>query len=809
MYDPESEKKWNTYWKENEMFLFDETDRKKPIFIIDTPPPNTTGELHMGQVYWISYIDSIARYKRFKGYNVLYPQGWDTQGFPVELQVEKDHKGLSKEEFYNKCVEYATKNLNKMKEQMLEMGASFDDRYEYVTMSDDYHRKIQLSLIEMQEKGLIYLADHPVEWCPHCKSSISREESDDVEKNTTLNYIEFKFDSKEEKSIIIATTRPELLHACVAIMVNPSDERYNKLIGKEAIVPIFGQKVKVFSDESIDKDFGTGAEMVCTFGDKHDAELYYKYNLRLIKSIDDDGRLINAGKYEGLSIKEARSAIIDELRTLNLLSKQDNLKHSVKIHDRCSSEIEIISSLQWFVKTKEFSGKLKEYAKQIKWTPANTIQKLFDWADYIEWDWNISRNRVFGTPIPFWYCSDCHYILAADKEKLPINTSSIKPPIDACPKCGSHNLVGEEKVCDVWVDSSITPMIIAGWPDNKELFKRAFPVSVRIQGVDIIRTWAFYTTLRTMLLTDNKPFENLLLNGMILGKDGREMHKSFGNGVNPRDAIKQYSIDSIRLWVAISGDIGSDKKYSDSLLNYSKSFILKVYNSAMFIKNLIDKSMPPEEPPPKGFELLDIWIINRFNEVVKEADKYYSEFNLYGAAMALVNFYWYEFCDYYIEDVKYRVYSDGESISKKAALYTLNYIMSNSLVMLAPIIPHAAEEINSLFSDSSVFNKKFPEYKELAPEETYTINGYIFKSSIVNIDYINAGKFVNQIITDVRKEKAQRKLALNAPVKSIKLEVPETYYEIAKVSEKDLKGILNADKITLTKSNEYSLSLDL
>ena len=807
MYDSAAEEKWNNYWKEHEMFLFDEKDTTRPMFIIDTPPPNTTGELHIGQVFWVSYIDSIARYKRMKGYNVLYPQGWDTQGFPVELQVEKSNKNLSKEEFYQKCIEYATENIKKMKAQMLQLGASFDERYEYSTMSDDYHRKIQLSLIEMKKKDLIYLADHPVEWCPHCKSSVSREELEEVEKETKLNYINFKLNSKDEKFINIATTRPELLHACVAIMVNPEDDRYKEFIGKEVITPIFEKKVKVLTDPSIDKDFGSGAEMVCTFGDKHDVELFYKHNLKLIKSLDSDGHLINADKYTGLDIKEARKSIIEELKNINAFTNSESLKHSVKIHDRCSSEIEIVSSLQWFIKTKEYSEKIKEYAKQINWIPENSIQRLYDWANYIEWDWNISRNRTFGTSIPFWYCKDCNYIIAPDESVLPINTSGAKPPVDKCPKCNSTNIVGEDKVCDVWVDSSITPMIITGWPDNKELFNKAFPATIRMQGVDIIRTWAFYTILRSMLLNNNKPFENILINGMILGRDGKEMHKSSGNGVNPKDLIEKYSIDSIRLWVALSGDVNMDKRFSDDALNYAKSFIIKLYNSAMFIQKSFDKYSHPEQPPDKSFGLLDIWILNRLNKVIKEVDKSYSEFNLNGAMKKIVDFYWYEFCDYYLEDVKYRIYRDKPNDNTKAALYTLNYVLSNSLKMLAPVIPHAAEEVNALFNDTSIFNTEFPKYKDIESQVDYVINGIIFQSGIVDIDYIDAGNLINKIISDVRKAKASKKIALNKQIKQIDITIPEQYYKVIEVSKNDILGILKSDDVKVSKGTQYSISI--
>ncbi len=329
--------KWRGVWRDKKLFLFDEKSGK-PIYIIDTPPPFTNGALHMGQVFWISYIDAIARYKRMCGFNVLYPQGWDAHGFPTEIAVEKKYgKSLSRQEFQKRCMEESVENIFTMKQQMLNLGASFDERYEYTTTSKDYMAKVQLSILEMYNKGLVYRTLHPVEWCISCATTISREQSIEKEEDSFLNYIDFELKGKKNEFIQIATSRPELIHACVAIAVNPKDERFASFIGKHVLVPLSTRSVPIIGEDNADPTFGTGAEMVCTFGDKQDVSLYYKHKLELIEAMDDHGKLKNAGKFDGMNLKDGRKAVIEALKESHQLRKQEKITHMVKVHDRCST----------------------------------------------------------------------------------------------------------------------------------------------------------------------------------------------------------------------------------------------------------------------------------------------------------------------------------------------------------------------------------------------------------------------------------------------------------------------------------------
>ncbi len=795
--------KWIRYWKENKLFLFDDKS-DKPLFVIDTPPPFTDGALHMGQTFWVCTIDTIARQRKMKGYNVLYPQGWDIHGFPTERAVEKKYgKGLPRKEFYDRCMEVSKDAIATMRNQMLALGASFDERFDYYTISDDYLAKVQLSVLLMYDKGMVYRAAHPVEWCVYCATAISREQLEEKEEDSFLNYIDFPVSEAPEKKITIATSRPELLHACVAIAVNPEDHRYTAFIGKTAKVPMYSRDVPIIGDNAVDKEYGTGAEMVCTFGDKRDITLYYKHKLALIDAMDDKGVLKNAGKFNGVKIKDARGAVIDELKSQGLLKKQVKIRHVIKIHDRCSNPIEFITSMQWFMKTKENADKIKQLANEITWIPEFTKQRLLDWADFIDWDWVISRNRVFGTPIPFWSCEKCGEIVPADRKKLPVDPVTAKTPVKECPKCHGR-LIGESSTLDGWIDTSITPMIIAGWPDKKDLFEKTFPSSIRIQGTDIVRTWAFYTIYRTWALSGSKPWESVIAHAMILGPDGTEMHKSLGNVILPSELMSKYQIDAIRLWVALSGGITKDKPFLYQDMDYAKSFINKLFNTANFVKLALDKGRLPKKEPHKDLNIFDMWILNRLNETVKSVSKAYDGYMLYEALNTAINFYWHEFADFYIEDVKHRVYSEDAKMkgSKEAALFTLNNVLSTMLRLFAPAAPFVCEEINSMMGNKkSIFTQQFPSYTEESSPASYAINGLVFRSAVLDIDYINAGAFINGIISEVRKQKAQGRVALNRELTSININVPDEYYNAVLVARADIMKICKAAKVEVEKGN--------
>ncbi len=384
-----------------------------------------------------------------------------------------------------------------------------------------------------------------------------------------------------------------------------------------------------------------------------------------------------------------------------------------------------------------------------------------------------------------------------------------KPSIAKCPKCDGR-IVGTKDTCDSWVETSITPLMIVGWPDNKNLIERGFPNGVRIQGTDIVRTWAFSTIFRSYIIGGNKPWEHIICHGMILGTDGREMHKRLGNGIYLPDLIPKYSADTVRLWVALSGGIGKDKIFSYQEMDFARSFVNKLYNSANFVKMSLEKGSLPKEEPHKYLNIFDVWILSRLNQTIKEVTEAYDDFNLYNAMNKAISFYWHEFADYYIENVKHRVYSEDKKMenSKKAALFTLNHILQQSLILFAPVLPFVSEELHHEFSKTSIFKEKFPTYAEKPNPSSYVINGMIQKSGL-QIDYESVGALLNNVIGEVRKVKAQSHIALNKEITAININVPDEYISAVTDSADELKQICKVQDVKITKSKDFSVSVKI
>ncbi len=778
-YSKEIEEKWQRVWEERGIHGFNK-DSEKPTFVIDSPPPFTSGKLHMGHVLSYSYFDFVARFKRMKGFNVLYPQGWDAQGFPTEVKVEKKYGRLPKEEFRKKCIEFSNEMIKNMKKQMKAMGFSPDWRFEYVTTSPSYHKIIQLSVLEMYEKGLIYREKHPVLFCPYCSSAIAKAETEEKEEETTLYYIEFEYeDGQKKKPLIIATTRPELLHACVAVVVG---KKYEKLDGKTAITP-FGKRVKIFHDKDVKEEFGTGAVMVCTYGDKQDLVWQKRYKLDVVEGIDKRGKIKNSPFYDGFSIKEARKKVIKALEEKSKIIKKEKIKHTVKIHDRCKKEVELLPSMEWFAKVREHKEKIKEIAKKVKWVPSFTISHLFHWIDSLDWDWVISRDRVFGTPIPFYVC-ECGEVRAVEKEKLPFYPENAEKIV--C-KCGKE-MKPEEKVFDVWIDSSVTPLIISGWKVDEELFSKTYPNSLRPQGVEIIRTWAFYTLYRCFFLTGEIPWKEILLNGNVLGVDGKKMSKSLGNVIDPDELLNNYSADAIRQWAAMSGVLAKDRPFSYEDINFAKQFLNKLWNASRFIEIALEGALEGEERisevDVKELEEVDKWILIELEELIKDLEKRMESYDFRNYIVELQNFVWKKFCDFYIEYVKWRVYSGKK---KREAQYTLYIVLSAITRALFPISPHISEEISSVV---------------LKNQKTITELGWM--SIEVGLTKEEKEKIkervemLNKIISEIRNYKARNQLSLKEELERVTIHSP---IEISSVIE-EIKNVGRVKEIELKSSNE-------
>ena len=727
------EEKWVNTWQDS-MYYFD-WDSQKPRFIIDTPPPYPTGNFHIGNALNWCYIDFVARYKRMRGFNVMFPEGWDCHGLPTEVKVEEINgitkNQVSREEFRRMCVELTTKNIERMRKSLRRLGFSIDWSNEYITMDPSYFGKTQRSFVQMYENGRIYQQNHPVNWCPRCETAIAFAEVEYDARDTVLNFLNFD-------KLKVATTRPELLAACVAVAVNPDDERYRDYVNTEVSVPVFGHKVKVIADKSVDPTFGTGVVMICTFGDKQDVRWWVEHGLPLRKAIDRTGKMTDiAGKYSGLTTEECKKKIIEDLKKAGILYKQDKLDQNVGLCWRCKTPIEILSEKQWFVKI--ISQDILNTANEVTWVPDYMKVRLENWTGTMEWDWCISRQRIFATPIPAWYCRECGKTKVAKEEWLPLEPTQKSPP-EAC-ECGSTDFRGEEDVLDTWMDSSISALHVSGWLSDHPVL---LPAQLRPQGYDIIRTWAFYTILRSRALLDIKPWDTILLNGMVLGEDGHKMSKSRNNFVVPEEVIKKHGADAFRQWAAIGGTTGSDIIFSWKDVVAGSRFLQKLWSIVRF-------SMPHISKTPAPFTPIDLWLLSKLNRLVKETTGKMDAYQFDETFKAIRGFAWEVLADNYIELAKSRLYGEGEG--KRAAQYTLFVTIETLSRLLAPFLPYFSEEIFSHLKQESVHLQQWPQADE----------------SLINADAEVAGELIKEITAAIRRYKSEHGMALNAELDGIEI----------------------------------------
>ncbi len=781
-YDHKKETEWQDKWQNSNLYRFT-GDGTKPNYIIDTPPPYPTGSIHMGHVLNWLYMDLIARYKRMKGFDVMFPQGWDCHGLPTEVKVEETHgikkSDVSREEFRKLCIELTQGNIQMMKAQMQSLGFSQDWSREFVTMTDEYKNKTQLSFLKMYDQGLIYQAVHPVNWCPRCETAIAFAEVEYQENETFLNYLEFPQVDGEGK-VPIATTRPELLSACVAVTVHPDDKRYQDLAGKFVEVPIYGRKVKVITDEDVDPKFGTGAVMICTFGDKTDVSWVNRYGLDVIEAIDEKGNMKEvAGEYAGCTIGECKESIIADLKSQGDLTKQEKVEQNVGVCWRCKTPIEILVKHQWFVAVNQLTDMIEDTANHMEWAPEHMKTRLINWTGSMDWDWVISRQRIFATPIPVWVCDECGKVKLPNPEDLPIDPT-VDSPKEKC-ECGSGKFTGETDVLDTWMDSSITPMVIAGWPDKE--FHKLYPSSLRQQGHDIIRTWAFYTILRCKALTGEGPFSEVVVNGMVFGDDGHKMSKSRGNVILPEEVLDKYGADALRLWAANSVP-GSDVPFAWKDVKHSYKFLRKFWNAFRFISiHIADFEMNEKE-----IELnpLDKWILSKLNRLVQDVTDALEGYNFAHAKSSIQSFIWNDFCDEYIEAVKYRLYTEKESDSQLTAKYTLKTVISTSLKLLSPFVPHFTEEIN--------------QYIDGGGESIHLSSWPVASVDLIDLSAEGVGELGVDVIRDIRRFKSASGMPLNIQLKSTSIytEDDETYHHLINVLD-DIKGTMRIDDLKVLK----------
>lgn len=767
------EEKWLAYWEREKVYKFNPKSGRK-IFSVDTPPPTVSGNMHIGHASSYSHDDFIVRYKRMKGFEVLYPFGTDDNGLPTERLIERlknvKSKNMSRAEFIDLCLKTLKEITPDFVSDWKNLGISCDYGVHYSTI-DDHARKIsQRNFLELYKKGLVYKESFPTIYCPECQTPVAQAELEDKNKETFFTTV--KFFAEDGTELPIATTRPELLGACVAVFVNPEDKRYKKFVGKKAVVPLFENEVPIIADASAQMDKGTGVLMVCSYGDKYDVDAIKRHKLtpRVIFSLD--GRVV-LGKYEGMTILETRKKTLEDLKAKDLIVEQKKITHAVNVHDKCGTGIEFLPTEQWFIKILDKKKELIAQGKKIKWYPEHMFKRYENWINGLEWDWSISRERHFGIPIPVWHCPMCGEVILADEKDLPVD------PMQTSKKCSKCKVetVPEKKVLDTWATSSLTPQIVSDLVGGKI----KIPYSLRPQAHDIIRTWAFYTIVRALYNENKIPWEEIAISGFVtLG--GEKMSKSKGNVISPRTVMGEFGSDALRYWAA-SAKLGDDVDYKESDLIAGKKFVTKLLNASRFVF----MNLKYQKKKPVLVEA-DRLFLTRVNELIKSVSAAFDEYNYARAKLETDRFFWQVFADNYLEIVKDRVYNGTEE-EKASAFWTLYNSLLTIVKLMAPITPYICEE---------VYQNHFKEFEG---------DKSIHTSSWPSALDVKSGKGDEKawndlldLIARVRQVKSAEKKAMNSKVV---LTLPSEMQTELKSVMKDFKSVMNVVEL---RSGEFDVS---
>ena len=747
------EHRLQAFWQESGIYHFD-PEAKGPVYSIDTPPATVSGHLHLGHVYSYSQADFMARFWRMNGTNVFYPMGYDDNGLPTERLVERrlglTATGVGRRAFIEKCLEVSEREEKNYEALWQRLGLSIDWRYTYRTIDELSRRTSQLSFLDLYRKGFAYHRDAPSIWCPECRTAIAQAELDDLERESA--FITLAFHLEDGEALPIATTRPELLSACVAVFVHPDDERFRALVGERVTVPLFGRDVPVLEDPGADPEKGTGAVMCCTFGDTADVEWWYTHDLPLRAVIGRDGRLTEAaGDFAGLPVFEARRQIVRALEDHGLLLGRQPVVQSVRVHERCDTPVEYVVTQQWFVRLLDFKEELVEAGEQVVWHPAHMKARYRAWVENLRWDWCISRQRYFGVPFPVWYCDACGEVVVADEDQLPLD------PIDQGPgrpcSCGSTSFTPERDVMDTWATSSLSPQIVGRWLADGEFYRQVFPMSLRPQAHEIIRTWAFYTIVKSHFHFGVLPWKEAAISGWGLAPEGGgKISKSRGGGpVAPMEMIERYSADAVRYWTASTG-FGKDSIISEQKIQAGAKLVAKLWNVARFSQRFVEGYRPPARRP--ALALADRWILSRTQRLVGQVTEFFHNYDFAAAKSETEGFFWKILADNYLEMCKLRLYEEGSA----GARYTLHSVLLTTLKLLAPFLPHVTEEIyRELFAAvdgaDSIHQARWP----LADE------------TLVDMAAEVAGDAVVDIATAVRRYKTENQLFLGAELERLQV----------------------------------------
>ncbi|MDD2587150.1 MAG: valine--tRNA ligase, partial [Syntrophomonadaceae bacterium] len=688
VYEPGNvEKKWYAYWKDNNYFAPVDDPEKKPFSIV-MPPPNVTGALHLGHALDNTLQDILARWRRMQGYNTLWLPGTDHAGIATQAKVEEalskdgiSRYDLGREKFLEKVWEWKHLYGNRITDQLSLMGSSCDWTRERFTMDEGCSKAVREVFVNLYEKGLIYQGDYIINWCPRCNTAISDIEVEHEDADGHLWHIKYPVEGSDDY-LVVATTRPETMLGDTGVAVHPGDERYTHLVGKNVVLPLVNRAIPVFADHYVDREFGTGAVKVTPAHDPNDFDMGLRNNLEQILVIDNHGVMNeNAGKYQGLDRYECRKAIVKDLEEQGYLLKVEEHQHAVGHCQRCNTVIEPIISKQWFVKMKPLAEPAiqKVLDGEIKFVPERFTKIYINWMENIR-DWCISRQLWWGHRIPVWYCQDCGEVICT------------KTDPECCPKCGSKDLHQDEDVLDTWFSSALWPFSTLGWPDNTKDLEYYYPTSVLVTGRDIIFFWVARMIFSGIEHMGKIPFHHVNIHGLILDAQGRKMSKSLGNGIDPIEVIEKYGADTLRFSLITGVTPGNDVRFHWDKVENTRNFANKIWNASRFVLMNLE-GYEPVDIDDSELTIADRWIISRLNMKVEEITGLLERYDLGEAARALYDFIWDEFCDWYIELAKPRLFNPSSPREKLVVQNVLHDVLVDILRILHPFMPFISEEI--------------------------------------------------------------------------------------------------------------------
>jgi valyl-tRNA synthetase len=839
-YAPESlEERWRKEWEDKEVYAWDPSKRRDETFVVDTPPPTVSGSLHVGHLFSYSHQDFIVRFQRMRGKNIFFPIGWDDNGLPTERRVQNlynvkcephlhydpafkgergrkgDHLPISRRNFIELCQEVTREDEEAFRHLWSRLGLSYDWGQEYATIDEHCRRISQLSFLELFEQGEVYQAERPVMWDVDFRTAIAQAEVEDRERPSAFHFLRFGVEGSDEK-IVIATTRPELLAACVAVLVHPDDERYNHLVGKNAVTPLFHAPVPIMADLKADPEKGTGIVMVCTFGDQTDVEWVREYNLPIRQVLDRDGHLLPVrfgaagsdhsfvsvspdlanevyAQIQGLYVKQAQKRIVELAHATDGIFDRpsQDITHAVKFFEKGERPLELIPARQWFTRILDHKEALVGQGHKIQWHPKHMGIRYEHWVEGLNQDWCMSRQRFFGVPIPVWYKVDSGGRVLHDQRIVPSAESLPIDPLDDVPpgymqeqRDEPNGFTGDPDVFDTWATSSLTPQIATRWLLDGERHAKLFPMDIRPQSHEIIRTWAFYTIVKAYLHEREIPWRNVVISGWILDPDRKKMSKSQGNVVTPEPLIDQFGADAVRYWAA-RARLGVDTAYDEQVFKVGKRLCTKLFNASKFAIGRFEGIDAALLGPDKVVMETDRAVIQELRPTIERATTAFEQFD-YAQALSLIeDFFWRTFCDNFLEMAKPRTYDEELTEGRLSAASALRLVHRAMVRMLAPFLPYLAEEVwhwcynGDEGMHESVHRSPWPSLAEFESIPQPAI-AQTYDAAIA-------------VVEAVRKAKADANLSVKAPVKSVAVTGAAEVLRAIEASRDDVMRMLHIE----------------